>query len=435
MTPGLRALRRALALASAALLTATLTGCGNTDSWVESTAARGWPAQYADAANTSYTAVGGAGELTLSWSRSVKGELGAAAALGGDGYLAVNGQTAGGCSLMVWENGNNGRQRWCTRMVLGGGFTSPLFDGFDNLFIGQPGLMVSYPPTQWVRWRTNVIGMPTTARFLTAGQLLVITHLGQVLVFDSHRGTVTGTPLDLVSGVDPTDPTRGLTDCQQSLPGCPIASAPAFSAAGGLAVVGVWQPGAKSSVLTALRYQPGQTPLLARDWTSDAVAAGVIASPVLSADGQTVYVNGRDRRLWALNSKDGSAKWSAPLDFQPQTPPTVSPGGLIIAGGGPDTRLVGLRDAGDRAEVLWRRDDVTPLSTAGQAGEQVAYTVVADGPRGLALLVFNPADGGRTVNRYPLPQADGYPVGVSVGFDRRVVVATSAGQVYSFAPA
>lgn len=435
MTPGLRALRRALALASAALLTATLTGCGNTDSWVESTAARGWPAQYADAANTSYTAVGGAGELTLSWSRSVKGELGAAAALGGDGYLAVNGQTAGGCSLMVWENGNNGRQRWCTRMVLGGGFTSPLFDGFDNLFIGQPGLMVSYPPTQWVRWRTNVIGMPTTARFLTAGQLLVITHLGQVLVFDSHRGTVTGTPLDLVSGVDPTDPTRGLTDCQQSLPGCPIASAPAFSAAGGLAVVGVWQPGAKSSVLTALRYQPGQTPLLARDWTSDAVAAGVIASPVLSADGQTVYVNGRDRRLWALNSKDGSAKWSAPLDFQPQTPPTVSPGGLIIAGGGPDSRLVGLRDAGDRAEVLWRRDDVTPLSTAGQAGEQVAYTVVADGPRGLALLVFNPADGGRTVNRYPLPQADGYPVGVSVGFDRRVVVATSAGQVYSFAPA
>ena len=435
MTPGLRALRRALALASAALLTATLTGCGNTDSWVESTAARGWPAQYADAANTSYTAVGGAGELTLSWSRSVKGELGAAAALGGDGYLAVNGQTAGGCSLMVWENGNNGRQRWCTRMVLGGGFTSPLFDGFDNLFIGQPGLMVSYPPTQWVRWRTNVIGMPTTARFLTAGQLLVITHLGQVLVFDSHRGTVTGTPLDLVSGVDPTDPTRGLTDCQQSLPGCPIASAPAFSAAGGLAVVGVWQPGAKSSVLTALRYQPGQTPLLARDWTSDAVAAGVIASPVLSADGQTVYVNGRDRRLWALNSKDGSAKWSAPLDFQPQTPPTVAPDGTIIVGGGPGAELVALRDEGEQASEVWRRDDVTPLSTAGQAGEQVAYTVVADGPRGLALLVFNPADGGRTVNRYPLPQADGYPVGVSVGFDRRVVVATSAGQVYSFAPA
>ncbi len=427
-------LRRALALASATLLTGAAAACSTTDAWVESTASRGWSAQYADAANTSYTAVDGAAALALDWSRSVKGELGAAAAIGGDGYLAVNGQTAGGCSLMVWENDNNGRQRWCTRMVLGGGFASPLFDGFDNLYIGQPGLMISYPPTQWVRWRTNVIGMPTTARFLAAGQLLVVTHLGQVLVFDSHRGTVVGTPLDLVDGVNPTDPVRGIGDCQQSRPGCPVASAPAFSAASRIAVINIWQPGARASVLTGLRYQPGQPALLTREWTSDAVAAGVLGSPVLSTDGQTIYVNGRDQQLWALNAKDGTVKWSLPLGFQPQTPPSVAPDGLIIAGGGPDTRLLALKDSGDTAEVEWRRDDVAPLSTSSQAGEQVAYTVVADGPQRLALLVFNPADGGRTLNSYPLPDAAGFPVGVSVGYDRRVVAATSGGQVYSFSP-
>jgi outer membrane protein assembly factor BamB len=415
-----------------------ISGCGTTDDWVQSTAARGWSAQYADAENSSHTATEGASTLAMDWTRSVKGELGAAAALGGDSYLAVNAQTAGGCSLMVWENDNGGRQRWCTRMFLGGGFSSPMFDGFDNLYIGQPGLMLSYPPTQWVRWRTNVIGMPTTARFLDAGQLLVVTHLGQVLVFDSHQGVVVGTPLDLVEGVDPTDATRGITDCQQSLPGCPVASAPAFSAASGLAVVGVWQPGAKASVLTALRYQrgqPGQPALLTREWTSDAVRAGVLGSPVLTDDGKTVYVNGRDRRLWALHAADGRVKWSLPLDFAPQTPPSVAPGGLIVAGGGPNTRLVGIKDSGESAEVVWRRDDVTPLSTSSQAGGQVAYTVVADGPQKLALLVFNPADGGRTLNSYPLPDAVGFPVGVSVGFDRRVVAATSGGQVYSFAPA
>jgi outer membrane protein assembly factor BamB len=425
-------LRAVAALASTMLV---ISGCGTTDDWVQSTAARGWSAQYADAENSSHTATEGASTLAMEWTRSVKGELGAAAALGGDSYLAVNAQTAGGCSLMVWENDNGGRQRWCTRMFLGGGFSSPMFDGFDNLYIGQPGLMLSYPPTQWVRWRTNVIGMPTTTRFLDAGQLLVVTHLGQVLVFDSHQGVVVGTPLDLVEGVDPTDATRGITDCQQSLPGCPVASAPAFSAASGLAVVGVWQPGAKASVLTALRHQRGQPALLTREWTSDAVAAGVLGSPVLSDDGKTVYVNGRDRRLWALNAADGTAKWSLPLDFQPQTPPSVAPGGLIVAGGGPNTRLVGIKDSGESAEVVWRRDDVTPLSTSSQAGGQVAYTVVADGPQKLALLVFNPADGGRTLNSYPLPDAVGFPVGVSVGFDRRVVAATSGGQVYSFAPA
>jgi outer membrane protein assembly factor BamB len=188
-------------------------------------------------------------------------------------------------------------------------------------------------------------------------------------------------------------------------------------------------------VLTALRYQPDQAAVLTREWTSDAVAAGVIGSPVLSEDGTTVYVNGRDRQLWALNASDGRTKWSVPLGFQPQTPPSVAPGGLIIAGGGPDTRLLALKDAGDHAEQVWRREDVTPLTTSSQAGSQAAYTVVADGPQRLSLLVFDPADGGSTVNSYPLPEASGFPVGVSVGFDRRVVAATSGGQVYSFSPA
>ena len=156
---------------------------------------------------------------------------------------------------------------------------------------------------------------------------------------------------------------------------------------------------------------------------------------MLSPDGETVYVNGRDRRLWALKTADGTAKWSVPLDFQPQTPPSVAPGGLIIAGGGPDTRLVVIKDSGDSAEVAWRRDDVTPLSISAQAGAHAAYTVVADGPQRLSLLVFDPADGGRTLNTYPLPEAAGFPVGVSVGFDRRVVAATSGGQIYSFSPA
>ena len=428
-----RVLRRLLASASATLVLIASAGCGNTDSWVESSAAQGWSAQYADAANTSYTATAGSSTLQLSWSRSVKGSLDAGAALGAGNYLAVNGQTAGGCSLMVWENDNNGRQRWCTRMVLGGGFASPLFDQFDNLYIGQPGLMLSYPPTQWVRWREHVIGMPTTTRFLGGGQLLVVTHLGQVLVFDSHRGVVTGTPMDLVEGLDPRDATRGLDDCQQALPLCPVSAPPAFSAASNMIVVGVWQPDAKASVLVGLQYHPGQTPLITKEWTSEAVAAGVLAAPVLSRDGKTLYVNGRDRRLWALNSADGKLKWSVPLDFQPQTPPSVSPSGVIVVGAGPDTRLVAVKDAGDHAEPVWHRDDVSPLATSSQAGAEVAYTVVATPSAGLALLVFDLADG-RTLNSYPLPLADGYPVGVSVGHDRRVVVATSAGQVYSFAP-
>lgn len=114
-----------------------------------------------------------------------------------------------------------------------------------------------------------------------------------------------------------------------------------------------------------------------------------------------------------------------------------SPGADRVRGG-PDTRLAAFRDAGDHADPAWRRDDVTPLSTASLAGADVGYTVVSgpvhEGGPGLSLLVFDPANG-HTLNSYPLPAATGYPVGVSVGTDRRVVATTSDGQVYSFAAA
>lgn len=424
--------RRFLVLAVSALLVGASAGCGDASSWVEAKSAPGWPAQYGDAANSSFVAADGADSLTLEWSRSVKGDLGAAVALGTGGYLAANAQSPAGCSLMVWEADNDARQRWCSRLVQGGGGASPLLDGFDNLYVGQPGAILAFPRTQWIRWRKPVIGAPTTPRIMAPGQLLVITHLGQVLVFDAHRGTVEGTPIDLVSGVDPRNSERGLADCRLSRPECPVAAAPAFSAAGAIVVLSLWEPGADKPVLVGLRYRPGQTPLLAREWTSDAVEKGPLASPVISADGSTVYVNGRDERLWALDTADGAAKWSVPLDYLPQTPPSVSPDGSIIAGGGPGAKLTAIRDSGDRGEVVWTREDVVPLTTSSRAG-RLGYAVVEAPDRGQDLTVFDTADG-RTVNSYPLPEATGWPVGVSLGHDGRVVAATSDGQVYGFAP-
>ncbi len=423
-------MRRLVAMASAALI---VTACGNTDPWVEAHPADGWPAQYGDAGNSSYTPTAGADGLVPDWRRSVKGDLAAQVAIGSSGYLAANAQTTAGCSLMVWESGNKGRQRWCGRLWQGGGLSGPLFDGFDNLYVGQPGAILSFPTTQWIRWRAPVIGLPLTPRILAPDQLLVLTHLGQVQVFDAHRGTVVGTSMDLVAGVDPTDSQRGLADCQLGRPRCPVSAAPAFSPASNILVLGLWEPNAEAPIVVGLRYRPGQTPPLVREWTSTDVGGGPLASPVLSSDGKTAYLNGRDGRLWALDTANGKAKWSVALNYQPQTPPSVSPDGLIVAGGGPDAKLVAVKDGGDRGEVVWKRDDVVPLSTSSRAGADVAYTVARDGENGMTLLVFDPADG-HTVNAYPLRNATGFPVGVSIGHDRRVVTATSDGQVYAFAP-
>lgn len=119
-------------------IAAWLSGCANTDSWVEASPAAGWPAQYADAANSSYTGTGGVTKLTLRWTRSVKGTLAAGPALSARGYLALNAQTPAGCSLMEWENDNNGRQRWCVRLFQGGGFAGPCSTGSTTSTSASP---------------------------------------------------------------------------------------------------------------------------------------------------------------------------------------------------------------------------------------------------------------------------------------------------------
>ena len=160
-------------------------------------------------------------------------------------------------------------------------------------------------------------------------------------------------------------------------------------------------------------------------------------------DRQPSAVRRRERRststaatntLWALNTADGKPKWSVPLDFLAQTPPSVSPDGLIVAGGGPDAKLVAIRDGGDHGDVVWTRDDVAPLTrhpaVRAAASPTPSPRTATTGRR--CWCSIRPTATPSTATR--CREATGWPVGVSVGHDRRVVTATSDGQVYGFAP-
>ena len=256
-------LRRWSSVLLAAVLAVGLGGCGNTDSWVDAAAAQGWPAQYGDAANSSYTTTSGATKLSLQWTRSVKGSLAAGPALSARSYLALNAQTPAGCSLMEWENNDNGRQRWCMRLAQGGGFGGPLFDGFDNLYVGQPGAILSFPgdPVDALApaGDRHADHPAVSGRRPAAGHHAPGTGAGFRRP-PRRGGRQPAGPGGRAS--IPTDATRGLADCAPARPGCPVAAAPAFSAANGMVVLGVWQPGAPAAGLVGLKYHPGQTPLL-----------------------------------------------------------------------------------------------------------------------------------------------------------------------------
>lgn len=126
---------------------------------------------------------------------------------------------------------------------------------------------------------------------------------------------------------------------------------------------------------------------------SKIIDEGVIGSPVMSNDGETVYINDRKGSLHAMHTFDGSQKWSLPLGFNATTPPSVAPDGTIIAGTGDKATLVGIKDSGAKGEIAWRRDDLVPLSTSSQAAGNVGYAVVRDGDKGLARGVQHPGRG------------------------------------------
>ena len=146
---------------------------------------------------------------------------------------------------MVWETDNNGRQRWCTRLVQGGGFASPLFDGFDNLYVGQPGAMLSFPPTQWIRWRQPVIGMPPTPRILGAGPAAGRHASGTgagVRRPPRHRGRHVGGPGRRRRPERLRTRTRRLPTGAAALPG--RGRARVLAGQTGMVVIGLWEPGA-----------------------------------------------------------------------------------------------------------------------------------------------------------------------------------------------
>ncbi len=398
-------MRRLAALALTALIVGA---CGNTDSWVEAHPADGWPAQYGDAGNSSYTPLQGAQRPGAGLAPIGEGR---ARRPGRAGLRRLSRRQRPDRRRVLADGVGVRQQGHASAGAAGYGRAAACpahcSTGSTTSTSASPAQCCPSPRPSGSGGVSPVIGLPMTPRILAPGQLLVITHLGQVLVFDAHRGTAIGTSLDLVDGVDPTDAQRGLADCQLGRPLCPIAAAPAFSPASNVVVVGLWEPNAEAPVVVGLRYRPGQTPPLTGSGPAPPSAAGRCPVPCCPPTARPSTSTAATAGCGRSNTDDGKAKWSVPLNYQPQTPPSVSPDGLIVAGGGPDAKLVARQGRWrPRRRRLEPRRRQRRCRTSSRAGSGVAYTVTRDGDRGMALTVFDPADG-HTVNSYPLPERDG----------------------------
>ncbi|GAA4385199.1 outer membrane protein assembly factor BamB family protein [Tsukamurella soli] len=426
--------RAAGAAAAVVLSTLGAAACSPDTNWVESSDSAAWPGMGGNARNSSYADRPAASTLVAAWTRPTGGPNYAPASITNRGYVALTAKTPDGCSTFYLEL-TVGRKIYCRRDADGTEMQTPLVDQFDYTYVGIPGLVTSPDQANQMRWRRPVAGDPLWLKFAGPGRLLVITHIGQVLVLDAHSGNPTGPSYGLVPNLTVADPSDGIADCPTAGPGCPVAAPPAVDDGAQRAYVVVKPPGAAHGNLVAFGYGVVNgfntiQPLWQRtDMTDDPWG-----SPVLSADGKTLYVNGRDDKLIAVDAQTGRTKWTYDTGYSTKLAPSVAPDGTIVLAAGADSRapLTALRDEGTSARVLFTRKDVMEVSVPAQVRGGLGYTVVrAWGGGKTQLIEFDTSTGG-TRRSFDLPPDVTSTSGVSIGPGGEVVTIADDGVVYAF---
>jgi outer membrane protein assembly factor BamB len=403
--------------------------------------APGWSAVHADSANTDYSPVDGAADVTLAWHRDIEGSV----RIGGlewtinlgptidpDGRVYLT-STAEGCHLQALD-GATGETLWCSREVDQFAVaSSTLLDRDGRLFVADGEAMHALDRDGGLLWETRLNGVPLSAQFTPEGRLIFVTHIGTIYVLDRDTGDEVLAPLELVPGAT-WDPASGMAACARGTAECPAANTLAVDPDTGRFSFTFWAPGAARAGLQAMRYTEDPEPTITPLWTNESLPGGSGSSPDLSADGTRVYVNDNVDSVHALDAETGEAIWTFPIGYASGGSPSTSPEGLIMPAGGRQSPLLALRDEGEHASLAWRADALTNRGIPTQAAGDKVYATVAAAGQATELVVIDSATGAE-LDREPIPGTSVFSVGTTIGPDGTVYVPTVVGGLAAFRPA
>ena len=414
-----------------AVCAVVLSACSDGHIDVRSLPGVGWPSYGGDANNANFTTATVPDDLALSWSRPTGGPITAPLTVSTRSNVAVTSRTENGCNTFVFDP-TSGRKNFCKRMREGVEVSALLIDQYDQPYIGEQTTFLAFNAGGAIRWRAPVLGVPLSAKFAAPNIALVVTTQGQIQLFDTQTAALVAPELLLRPDADPADPLFGFGECVDNGPRCVVPAPPAVDAAHERFFLNVWPPGAIASQVRAFTYhQVDGKRTVAEAWHAD-VPGGVVGPATVSADGATVYAFSRLGQIVALDAATGKTRWTFDNGGYGFATMAVSPDGLIMPTGVVGAPLTLLRDKGDRAELVWKRDDLASVSLSTLTSSGTAWTVVRDpGAQTLSLVEVSTADGApkRTL---PLPESVGFATGVAVSPSGQIAVATHIGEVYFF---
>ena len=435
--------RRGLAVLAAAALVAGCSGGEGSDpapGW-DSPYAAGWSAVHADSANSDYSPVVGADDLTLAWEQDFEGSIAIGPlewtinlgpTVGPDGRVYLS-STVEGCHLRAID-GRTGETLWCsTEVDRFAVSSSTLLDRDGRLFVADGEAMHAFDADGAVLWEAPIEGVPLSAQFTPGGRLLFVTHIGDIHVLDRATGEAVLPTVELIPGAT-WAPEDGMVACARGTQDCPAANTLAVDLATGRFFFTFWEPGAPQAGLRAMVYSEEPEPAITPLWATDALPGGSASSPDLTPDGARVYVNDNVDSVHALDAATGEPIWRVPIGYASGGSPSTSPDGMIMPAGGGRSPLLAIRDTGTTGELAWRRDDMTNRGIPTQAAGDRVYATVDAGDRRNDLVVLD-ARTGEELDREPIPGTSVFSVGTTIGPDGTVYVPTIVGGLAAYRPA
>jgi len=346
------------------------------------------------------------------WERSFGAPVIGSAALGVDDQVVLRLAGPGPCTMPSIDI-DSGRRDWCATPGQVPAGASVTTDDRGDVYTGLPGAVTDYTFTGDRRWYTPVIGAPQPPLVLPGGDVLVVTHMGQISVLDPQHGRKRAASLPLVGTAPMPDPAVGLADCAQAGPECAVPHPVVAQPGGSRFHLVLRAPDAPAPVLVTAEFDAEPDEFgqgrIRELWRTDEIPGGPAAAPAVSADGKTLYVLGDDgAELVVVDAEDGAVRLTHRL-ATPAESLTVTGSGLVVACSRTGGELTALTVDDDDAGVTeqWSRTDLAvagPVTAADDRGYLLAKRpdAPADEPE---LVVLDLADG-ETVARTPVPPVD-----------------------------
>lgn len=239
-----------------------------------------------------------------------------------------------------------------------------LVDRDDNFYLSAGNLIAKFAPDGTELWRTPIAGFTAGPQFLPSGLMVLFTWNAVAYVIDPADGAVV-----LEQTLAPGRPFPQNPNCLNGGRPASCAYVQPLAVDGEGTLYASLIRGNDRGLLQSFRYDAAANRLENRWGAASVPLPAPAGAPVIDHDGETVYVQSGDGRLYAVDARTPAVAWTWAASAAAGEPPAVQGDLLLVGGlaGDGATGITVLRDTLGGPSPVFETAQFLPRSRAAAA--------------------------------------------------------------------